>query len=109
MSRRIVAFALFLCVLLPRPGLAQDDRLSGILVQLIQSEVRLAGPEPGSQFPSHAAHFIPGTDQRLTPFLFNQAIVSQLSTFPIGSSSGSFSYIFNPSLGTYTRSTTSFG
>ena len=40
---------------------------------------------------------------------FNQAILSQLSTFPLGSSSGGFSYAYDPSLGTFTRATSSFG
>ena len=35
--------------------------------------------------------------------------MSQLSTFPLGSSAGGFSFTFDPSLGTYTRTTTSFG
>ena len=52
---------------------------------------------------------MPGEDQQLTPFLFNQAIVSQLATYPLGSSSGGFTYTFDSSLGTYARSTNSFG
>jgi hypothetical protein len=78
-------------------------------VRLIQNEIRLAGPAPGSVFPSHAAHFLPGEEQQLAPYLFNQAIVSQLSSFPLGTSAGGFSFTFDPSLGTYSRSTTSFG
>ena len=87
----------------------KNTPLSQILVKLIQSDVRLAGPPPGSTFPSHEAHFLPGEDQRLAPYLFNQSIVSQLSTFPLGSSAGGFSYTFDPTLGTYTRTTNSFG
>lgn len=109
LSRPTVALTLAFCVLQPPTASAQTGDLAGVLVRLIQTEIRLAGPPPGSPFPSHAAHFIPGSDQQLAPYLFNQAIVSQLSTFPVGSSSGSFSYTFDPSLGTYSRSTTSFG
>jgi hypothetical protein len=109
MSHRVIWLAALLA--LARPGVlfAQETPLSEVLVRLIQSEVRLAGPPPGSPFPSHAAHFLPGADSQLSPYLFNQAIVSQLSTFPIGSSAGGFSYTFDPALGTYSRSTTSFG
>lgn len=102
---------LILATVLLQPGVAaaQDIPLSQILVKLIQNDVRLAGPAPDSGFPSHEAHFLPGEDQRLAPYLFNQSIVSQLSTFPVGSSSGGFSYTFDPALGSYTRSTRSFG
>ena len=109
MSYRFVALAIGLLLFGPPPVSAQDTDLSTVLVRLIQTDVLLAGPQPGSPFPSHAAHFIPGEDQKLAPYLFNQAIVSQLSSYPLGSSSGGFSYTFDPTLGTYTRSTTSFG
>ena len=45
----------------------------------------------------------------LTPYLFNQAIVSQLSTFPLGTPAGGLTYTFDPGLGTYSRSSTTFG
>jgi hypothetical protein len=86
---------------------AQDVGLSQVLVDLIQSDIRLAPPTAPNQ--SHEAHFLPGTEQRIAPFLFNQAIVTELSSFSIGSSSGGFSYAYDAALGTFTRSTTSFG
>ena len=95
--------------LLPLPAAAQGTPLSEILVRLIQSDIRLATPAPGTPFASHDAHFIPGEEQKLAPYLFNQAILSQLTTFPLGSSSGGFSYRYDPSLGTLSRSTNSFG
>ena len=49
--------------------------LSQLLVNLIQAEVRLAPPPPG--FQSHEAHFVPGLDQALAPYLFNQLLVAQ--------------------------------
>ncbi len=93
--------------LAPASAQAQGVPLSQLLVKLIQQDIELAPPPPG--FPSHAAHFEPGSDQKLAPYLFNQQIVSQLTTFPIGSSSGGFSYTFDPSLGTFHRTTDSFG
>jgi hypothetical protein len=96
-------------VLIPQFVAAQDTPLAEILPRLIQAEVVLAGPPPGSPFQSHAAHFVPGADQTLTPFLFNQSIVLQTATLPLGSSAGGFSYTFDQALGTYTRSTNSFG
>lgn len=100
----VVGFVLF-----PQFVAAQDTPLAEILPRLIQAEVVLAGPPPGSPFQSHAAHFVPGADQSLTPFLFNQSIVLQTATLPLGSSAGGFSYTFDQALGTYTRSTNSFG
>jgi hypothetical protein len=98
-----------LFALTPRIALAQDISLSEILTRLIQADVRLAPADPNSGFASHDAHFIPGEDQRLAPFFFNQSILSQLSTFPVGSSSGGFSYSFDPALGTFVRTTDTFG
>ncbi len=103
---RCVVLAVAAC-LQPALCAAQDVPLSQLLVQLIQSDVRLAPPPAG--FPSHEAHFIPGDDQRLAPALFNQQIVTQLATFPIGSPSGGFSFTFDPTLGTFERATQSFG
>ncbi len=39
----------------------------------------------------------------------NDSIGQQLSTFPLGSSSGGFTYDFDPTLGVFRRSTASFG
>ena len=41
--------------------------------------------------------------------VITQAIGSQLSTFPLGSSAGGFSWTFDPSVGIFTSSTSSFG
>jgi hypothetical protein len=105
---RVCGALVSLC-LLPLPAAAQGTPLSEILVRLIQSDIRLATPPPGTPFASHDAHFIPGEQEKLAPYLFNQAILSELTTFPLGSSSGGFSYHFDPSMGTLTRSTNSFG
>jgi hypothetical protein len=91
----------------PAVAAAQDVPLSELLVDLIQSDIRLAPPPPG--FPSHEAHFIPGADQQIAPYFFNQQLISQLATFPIGSPSGGFSYMFDASSGTFQRATQSFG
>ena len=88
------------------PAAAQTP-LSEILVDLIQSDIRLAPPAPPN--PSHETHFLPGPEQRIAPYFFNQALISELSTFPTGSSSGGFSFSYDSSLGTFTRTTNSFG
>lgn len=105
---RVSCLVLAFATLLPQVLHAQDTPLSQVLVELIQADVRLAPPsQPG--FPTHEAHFVPGEDQVLAPYLFNQAIVSQLSAYPVGSSSGGFTYNFDPALGTYARSSNTFG
>lgn len=107
MLQRVACIAAVLIGLQPQLAFAQEVPLSEVLVRLIQSDIFLAPPGAGA--PSHEAHFVPGEDQQLTPFLFNQAIASQLATYPLGSSSGGFTYTFDSSLGTYARSTNSFG
>jgi hypothetical protein len=86
---------------------AQDVPLSQLLVKLIQSDILLAPPPPGLL--SHEAHFLPGVDQQLAPYFFNQQLVTQLATFPIGSPAGGFSFNFDPAAGTFQRATESFG
>jgi len=87
--------------------------LSALLPELILREIKL--PTPTTTGLSHSAHFSPFTVAELAnPAVevvsgFNKLMVLQLSTFPIGSSSGGFSYAFDPTLGTFRRSSTSFG
>lgn len=107
LNRRVLSAAICGALLAPGAAMAQQAPLSQMLTRLIQSEIRLAPPPPG--FPSHEAHFIPGEDQQLAPYLFNQQIVTQLATFPIGSSSGGFSFTFDPALGVFQRATDTFG
>jgi hypothetical protein len=103
-------------LLAPAPAFAQSEsehHLSSLLPELILREIRL--PTPTAPGLSHAAHFSPFTVAELqNPAVaivsgFNRQMVVQLSTFPIGSSSGGFSYAFDPNLGTFRRSTSSFG
>lgn len=93
-------------VLTPAIGYAQSDGLSFLLVNLIQSEIQLAPPPAGL---NHEAHFVPGLDQSLVPYLFNQQVVSQVATFPIGSPTGGFAFTFDAASGTFERTTNSFG
>jgi len=89
------------------PAAAQEVPLSQLLVNLIQADVRLAPPAPG--FQSHEAHFLPGVNQTLAPYLFNQLLVAQLATFPIGSPTGGFAFSFDAATGTFQRATDTFG
>jgi hypothetical protein len=100
----------------PVAAFAQSESnqpLASLLPELILREIRL--PTPTTPGLSHSAHFSPFTVAELeNPAVaivdsFNRLMIVQLSTFPIGSSSGGFSYAFDPNLGTLRRSTSSFG
>jgi len=106
-----VALAAAIGVFVPRLAIAQAEPplpLSQILPNLFGNTIVLA-PRSTPEVPSHAAHFKPTPEQLKTPEQFNQQIVTLLSTFPFGSSSGGFTYTYDPSLGTFSRSSESFG
>ncbi|MBA2305491.1 MAG: transporter, partial [Acidobacteria bacterium] len=98
-------------LLLPRVLLAQAPerpQLSQILPNLFGNTIVLT-PTGTPEFPNHSAHFKPALDQLQTPHQFNEQIVTLLATVPTGSSSGGFTYTFNPTLGSFSRSSESFG
>lgn len=72
-------------------------------------------PRPTNTELSHEAHFSPIEANELNnPAVgivqgFNQLMMTQLSTFPLGSSAGGFTYAFDEALGTFTRASSSFG
>jgi hypothetical protein len=109
LTRRIVVLVIVCTTVMTvaRPASAQD--LSQILGNL--TSIQLAPTPPGSGFPSHSAHFLPAAVPGVNdiPGIFNQQMVQQLSTVPLGSSSGGFSFMINPSVGTVDRTTDSFG
>jgi hypothetical protein len=108
-KRSMVGLAVGLCLLAPGVLAAQDRvPVADVLPTLFGNTIVLT-PSASPEFPNHAAHFKPGSVQLQTPGQFNQQIVTLLSTFPVGSSSGGFTYTFNPSLGTFSRSSESFG
>jgi hypothetical protein len=77
------------------------------------SEVLLRFFDPSNPFvlasTGHQAHFSsqPAAQEALRQL--NSGIASQLSTFPLGSSSGGFTYSFDKALGVFTRTSDSFG
>jgi len=106
-----VAVAAAIGLVSPPLLLAQDPErvsLSQILPNLFGNTIVLE-PTSTPDVPNHAAHFKPSADQLQTPEQFNQQIVTLLATFPFGSSSGGFVYTYDPSLGTFSRSSESFG
>ena len=103
------ALSLVLCLASVSAAFAQarnDTPLSQFLPDLLTRRVILAPPAVGID---HSAHFIAGIEQEVAPFFFNQALVSQLSRIPLGSSSGGFTFRFDPAAGTFARTTPTFG
>jgi hypothetical protein len=88
--------------------LAQDPPLSTILLELLGNTITLRPTNLPDQ-PMHVAHFRPGKDQLLVPSQVNQSLLTLLATYPTGTSAGGFTYIFDPALGSLTRSSESFG
>src|SRR5262245_27021274 len=95
-------------LLAPTVSRAQDTPLSSILPDLLGNTITLLPSNLPDQ-PNHVAHFRPGADQLLVPTQVNQALLTLLSTYPLGSPSGGFTYTFDPALGTLMRSSASFG
>jgi hypothetical protein len=104
-SRRILCFVLGSLAL---TASARAEGLASLIPNLFDQRIVLAPPPPG--FPSHEAHFVDQEDAlRQTGQLINESLVTQLSTFPLGSSAGGFTYAYDASLGVFNRSTDSFG
>jgi hypothetical protein len=96
-----------------QPPPAANEALVSLLPTLILREIRLPEPPPG--FLSHSAHFQPlvtgDVDNPAFGIVngFNTLMTLQLSTFPLGSGAGGFTYSFDPAVGTFSRTTSSFG
>jgi hypothetical protein len=109
-----VGWSLAVAMALPDRAQAQaPSHLSELLPDLILREVTL--PRPTTAGLSHEAHFSPIEGNELdNPAVgivraFNKLTMVQLSTQPLGSPAGGFTYTFDESLGTFRRTSTSFG
>src|SRR5205085_4485804 len=100
------------CLFLPAPALAQTQSRPSTLSTLFEDvfgpnglvvssdDVQLDGT-------NHAAHFNSSFQSDFR--LMNIALASQLTAIPVPSPASGFTYKFDPSTGTFVRSTTSFG
>ena len=95
-------------MLSPGVTFAQGTPLSLILPELLGNTITLQPSNLPDQ-PNHIAHFQPGADQLQVPAQVNEALLTLLSTYPTATPAGGFTYIFDPALGTLTRSSDSFG
>jgi hypothetical protein len=98
-------------VLMPATARAQGLPLAELLPDLVLRDIALV---PGTANPPHDAHFSPLTNDPANPAIpivdsFNGQMATQFSTFPIGSSSGGLTYVFDESVGTFRRASASFG
>ena len=99
--RRVVL--VLVAALCPLAAGAED--LRDLLTNFLAQGITLA---PAAQF-SHEAHFVSGLGQFTAFNQLNVSLASQLSSFPLPSSSGGFTYTYDPALGTFTRGSASFG
>jgi hypothetical protein len=96
----------------PTSARAQGGPLAGILPELILRDIILL---PGMVGPSHVAHFSPvERNDANNPAVgivqaFNNQLATQFATFPLGSSTGGLTYVFDETLGTLRRGSASFG
>jgi hypothetical protein len=111
-SRKQQAFLLVgLALSLPPRASAQnaDAPLAQLLPRLLSEAVTMPSTAAGVAGNPHEAHFLPDVAQLEAPYALNAALVSQLATFPLGSSSGGFTYTGDPVTGVPERSSNNFG
>jgi hypothetical protein len=115
-TKSLLVSCAVLVLLTPSPAQAHT-LLSELLLKMLLQDVVLAPPE--GPFQSHEAHFRPiiagevasgfEINQVEVPLAINSIMAAQLATIPLGSSSGGFSYTYDPALGTFSRESSTFG
>ena len=98
-----------------------DGPLATMVPNVLVNTIHLAVGAParvtgGTVSPPHDAHFnvlndlsFTGPNAAATAAGVNRALASQFATFPLGSSSGGFTWNFDQSTGAYTRASQSYG
>jgi hypothetical protein len=104
-----VFIAALTAVLFPGMLFAQSEPLSKVLPDLLLRAVTMTSTTQTVAGNPHDAHFIAALGQNAAPFQINKLLVSQLGTFPIGSSSGGFVFNFDPATGLFKPASQSFG
>jgi hypothetical protein len=104
MRRLTLVIAMIVLVLSPRALFAQSDGLAGLLLQFFSPNNPI-----DLLFTGHQAHFTSQGEATTTLNLLNRNIAYQTTSFPLGSSSGGFTFTLDPSVGVLTRTSDSFG
>lgn len=112
--RRLVVGGVLLVAVTPPGSWAQgsssdDAPLAQLLPRLLSEAVTMPSTAAAVAGNPHEAHFLPDVAQLEAPYALNAALVTQLATFPIGSSSGGFTYTIDEATGVPTRSSNNFG
>jgi hypothetical protein len=106
---RICAVAAIPLLLLPTLASAQTglrDQMSSLLDQTLHAQTPTGVPVVAHD-PTFTSPAVANTVALVNQI--SSQIATQVATFPLGSSSGGFTYAYNPSLGTFTRSSNTFG
>ncbi len=91
------------------PGLgAQDVPLARLFPNLLTRSV-ITPSSSGVAGTPHEGHFYPALAQQSAAYDLNKSLVTYLSTFPLGSSSGGFTYASDSATGIPSRSSSNFG
>jgi len=102
---RLRRVLLTLAMITGLPLFAAAEDLRDLLTNFLSQGITLAA----SPVFSHEAHFVAALSQFTAFNQLNQQLANELSSFPLPSSSGGFTYTYDPKLGTFTRGSDSFG
>jgi hypothetical protein len=108
MKTRVLTLSLATLLALPAVSRAQSAKLAHLLPTIYGPQglfVDSAAPLPDGS--THSAHFNNAFHATFTQF--NAALASQISALPLPTPSSGFTYVMDPALGVFTRSTQSFG
>jgi hypothetical protein len=103
---RILSLTALGCVAVPAAAPAQGP-LAGLVSRVIQ-ESTINRTQPGSTV-VHEAHFLVGESLALSARQMNVELGTQLLSFPLGSSSGGFSFLTNSTTGEVSVGSETFG
>lgn len=86
---------------------APSINLRDLILDLVQNGITLARPAEGVD---HSAHFVGAESEQFGALTsLTDDIALQVASFPLSTSAGGFSYVFDPDLGVLRRSSESFG
>ena len=106
-SGRMLSLTALCSVAVPAAAAAQGP-LAGLVSRVIQ-ESTINRTQPNAPLPIHEPHFLVGESLARSARQMNVELGAQLLSFPLGSSSGGFSFITNSMTGEVTVGSQTFG